>query len=41
MQQLSEFALREQLLVASQQLLVLGLNKGTSGNVRCDVIVAF
>ena len=38
MQQLSEFALREQLLNVSQQLAALGLNKGTSGNasVRCD-----
>jgi len=38
MQYLSESILREQLLKTSQQLVVLGLNKGTSGNasVRCE-----
>ena len=38
MQSLSESILREQLLKTSQQLVVLGLNKGTSGNasVRCE-----
>ena len=38
MQYLSESILREQLLKTSQQLVALGLNKGTSGNasVRCE-----
>ena len=38
MQYLSESMLREQLLKTSQQLVTLGLNKGTSGNasVRCE-----
>ncbi len=38
MQYLSESILRDQLLKTSQQLVVLGLNKGTSGNasVRCE-----
>ena len=38
MQSLSESILREQLLKTSQQLVALGLNKGTSGNasVRCE-----
>ena len=38
MQYLSESILRDQLLKTSQQLVALGLNKGTSGNasVRCE-----